>query len=97
MIPVRELRLVRPIEVRWSGIPMPQITLRNPEMVHYDPATRLLHVNTGADLVLMPLDAEAVDRLVLEQVSTPSPSSPQPSPSSAPAETPSVLVRKKTR
>lgn len=67
MLRVSELRLVRPLEVMWeSAFPVPRITLRNPDCVHYDPETRLLHVDTGRTLVLMPLDAESVDRMVLE-------------------------------
>jgi len=91
LVPVATLRLIRPIEVRWTGVPVPQITLRNPDRVHYDPETRLVHVDTGRELVLMPLDADSVDRMVLVKVDDPSPSS-----SKASASAPAPLVRKKT-
>lgn len=104
MLRVSELRLVRPLEVMWeSAFPVPRITLRNPDCVHYDPETRLLHVDTGRTLVLMPLDAESVDRMVLEPSSPKASASPSPT-SGAPAHgsqaeassTPTVLVRKRS-
>lgn len=75
---VIELRLVRPIEVCWDrSFPMPVITLRNPGMVKYDSETRLIQVDTGKGLVLLPLDAESVDRMALAPgVTVPQPSSP---------------------
>lgn len=95
MLRVSELRLIRPIEVVWdTAYPVPRITLRNPDRVQYDPATRLVHVDTGRSLVLMPMDAESVDRMVLEP-SSPLASASAPSPTDSPAST--VIVRKKTR
>lgn len=93
MLRVSELRLVRPIEVAWDGAyPVPRITLRNPDKVSYDPETRLLHVDTGRALVLMPLDAESVDRMVLEP--TAPQASPAPTTSTPPLRQGSVTVRK---
>lgn len=95
MLRVSELRLIRPIEVVWdTAYPVPRITLRDPDRVQYDPATRLVHVNTGRSLVLMPMDAESVDRMVLEP-SPPQASASAPSTAEPPAST--VIVRKKTR
>lgn len=62
---VIEVRLVRPLEVAWGGYPVPMTTLRRPDLVKYDPVTRVVHVDTGRGLVLLPVEAGTVDRLAL--------------------------------
>lgn len=100
---VLELRLVRPIEVCWERpYPMPVITLRRPDMVKYDSETRLVHVDTGKGLVLLPLDAESVDRMALapaplpldkQGAYPPSPSPASASPGAERSEPPNSTVR----
>jgi hypothetical protein len=92
LIPVKELKLQKPIEVTWDGPKMPVITLRRPDKVQYDPETRLLHVDTGLDLVLLPLDANSVDRLVLVRSE---PTEPIPVTASAPVPVASTQPPKK--
>lgn len=83
MLEVLEVRLEKPVEVAWdNGPPMPVITLRRPEFVRYNPATRMLHIDTGRGAIQVPLEGGVV-RMALGGAASVTPGLPTTSKASA--------------